>query len=53
MYKHTSFKLGGPAIFFVKIIEIIQCHIYKVKLLVSNKVYYWVIIQIQKFFFSI
>ena len=62
MSKHTTFKLGGPAKYFVKpknieqIIQIIQlCNKYKVhffilgngsNLLVSDKGYYGVVIQI-------
>ena len=68
MSKHTTFKLGGSARFFVKpktinrIIEIIQlCNKYKVNyfilgngsnLLVSDQGYYGVIIQIHEHNFS-
>lgn len=68
MSKHTTFKLGGPAKFFVKpktirqIIEIIQlCNKYKVyyfilgngsNLLVSDHGYYGIIIQINEHNFS-
>ena len=68
MNKHTTFKIGGPAKFFLipktynHIIEIIQlCNKYKVyyfilgngsNLLVSDKGYYGVIIQINEINFS-
>lgn len=68
MKKHTSFKIGGPAKYFVKpktdkqIIEIIKlCNKYKVNyfilgngsnLLVSDKGYYGIVIQIHEHNFS-